>query len=181
VNGRWTLAGRVFGTLLLLCVVVGLAVRFGHLQATPDPATKHFPGGAALAADYSALIGSQVELYGSVVATDPVVVEGTYGGRKLTVTVASVQTNPNVGEYLHVFGVVEPGGTVRAIDTVVYPATGITLTYALSALAGLWTMVRFINRWQFSFADASFSPRSSSRISVPKLIPDRRAGGSDDA
>lgn len=176
---RWTLAGRVLVTVLLLGVAVALAVRFGHLEATPDPATKHFPDEAALAADYSSLVGSRVELYGSVTATNPVVVKGTYGGHELAVTVVDVTTDPAVGEYLHVYGVAEPGGTVRAIDTVVYPATGITFTYAVSALAGAWTVCRFLNRWTFAREEMAFTPRSEPRVKLTVLL--TAVGGGDRA
>lgn len=157
---------RVIGTLLLLGTTVLLAVWFGSLSATPDPASMHFPGGAELASNPSALVGSHIEIYGRVVATDPITIRGTYGGRDLQVAVHDVTTEPAVGEYLHVYGVVQADHSIRALDTVVYPATGITVTYAVSAVAAAWTLGRFMNRWRFDTTRFAFVPRDAPLVDL---------------
>jgi hypothetical protein len=159
-------AVRVAVSAVLVATAVLLMTEFGEMGQTPRPALMHFPGGAELAADYQSLVGSKVELYGRVISTEPVVVRGEYGGTDLSVRVVSVAGEPSVGQYLHVFGVVQQDGSIAAIDIVTYPESGIGFTYAVSGLAGVWSVARFLNRWQLDFDGAAFVPRGAPRFGV---------------
>lgn len=153
--------------LLLLGLAVLLMVWFGSLGATPHPDSWHLAGGDELATDYGGTVGQRVEIYGHVVSTDPVVIEGTYSGEDLRLTVDEVERDVSVGEYLHVYGVVEPGHSIGAIGTVVYPENGILFTYAVSVVAALWTLGRFLNRWRFDGGSMAFVRRNRRLVARP--------------
>lgn len=141
----WLLV-RTSLVVILIAAALGLNVWFGSLE--PAPAANDPPGGGDVAHDYDAYLGQRVEIYGQITATNPVVITGEYDDRRLSLKVTDVSTTVKRGEYLHVYGVVRPGGTIEAVDVVVYPADGIWYTYLVSCLAVVWLLYRALNHWE---------------------------------
>lgn len=157
-------AKRFVGTLLLSLLLFALCVRFGYIDATPNPSLMHFPGGEELVADYSSLVGSNVEVYGRVVSENPLLIQGNYSGERATFELKGVDRRVQKGEYLHVYATVRDDQTLTAIQTVVYPESGIRRTYLLSAVAGFWTVCRFINQWRFDVEAFAFTRRETTQV-----------------
>ena len=137
---RWATSG-----LLVVCLV-GLLVWFGSLG--PAPEAWALPGGDELAASDGELVGEEVELYGRVISSNPVVITGEYDDRQLEFVVVGLTEPVRAGQYLHLYGRPLPDGEIQALGSVVYPEGGTDYTYAVSTIALLWVGGRFFNRWR---------------------------------
>lgn len=130
----------------LLALLVGLAVWYGSLA--PNPAMGAYPGDDDLAADYDRYVGEHVTVGGRVVATDPVVMHARVDAQTtLELTITDTPGGVAVGDHVRVFGVVEPGATIRAIRVIAQPPTRVWYAYTVSFLAGLWVLGRLVRDW----------------------------------
>jgi len=146
--------GRVLGVALLVAVLFGLAVWYGTLLPAPEQGA--YPSGSDLAADYDARLGQQVQLTGTVVGTDPVViavgydrvVDGQARAGTVRFTVTGVGRPVAAGQNLQVYGTARPDRTIAARNVVTVPSERIVYMYAVSAVAGLWVLARILRRWR---------------------------------
>lgn len=141
---------RLLVVISLLAVLFGLCVLYGALE--PDPSVGAYPDGSELGTDYDRYVGERVSVGGEIVDTDPVVIEVEYGvDEVIRLRVVELDNSVGVaeGDYLRVYGVVEPDRTVRALNVFVVPQTGRWYTWSVSFLAGLWVLGRLVRHWQF--------------------------------
>lgn len=147
---------RAIAISLLLIALVGLFVWYGSLD--PDPALNEYPGADELGADDDAFVGQQASLGGTVVATEPVVIEVShdYGTDRYT-----VRNAPPVEEdqELRVFATVEPDNTLVAHETIVRDQWERTYMWAVSILAALWVFGRTLRHWRPDPERLAFRPR----------------------
>lgn len=152
------LGSRLLGLAVLLCVLFGLLVVAGTLA--PDPSMNRYPDHDDLGEDYDAYEGERVEVSGTVVAVDPVVVEHRYDtDGALTLTIENVDEPVEPGQELRVFGTARPGGTIDAEETVVVSRWETYYAWVVSFVAGLWVLTRFLRDWRFDPSTSSFEPR----------------------
>lgn len=115
------------GVLLLLVVLFSLCLWFGTLAPAPELGQYH--GEEELTADYSAYIDERVTVGGTVQSTSPVtIIVSSVRDDKLSLTVTNLNTNPDLGDYLQIFGVVREDHTIEAINAFVVPRTGLWYT-----------------------------------------------------
>lgn len=151
------LGSRLLGLAVLLCVLFGLLVGAGTLA--PDPAMNRYPDQYDLGGNYGAYEGEHVEVSGTVVAVDPVVIEHPYGNGVLTLTIENVDEPVETGQELRTFGTAHPGGMIDAERTVVVSRWETYYAWVASFVAGLWVLARFLRGWRFDPSTSSFGPR----------------------
>lgn len=137
---------RVVAVVVLLGALFGLCVWFGSLA--PDPTVGAYSDASDVGPSPTEYVGTAIEIGGRVVATDPVVIELTYGTRSRRVTVTDVSHPVAEGDTLRVFGTVTESGGVRATNSFAVPPAGGLYTYSISFLAGLWVLARLVTRWR---------------------------------
>lgn len=137
---------RVVLVALSLALLVGQLVWFGFGTHTPAGGATRLSA-STLHANYESYVDQRVAVTAPVVATDPVVValgEGT----DARLTVRDVEVRVSTGDRLKLYGVVEAGHEMRAIDAVAVPKCGLWYTYAVSLLAGVWVLLRIVCHWR---------------------------------
>lgn len=159
VSSRWpsTLHGRAVLVTVLVLAQLGLLVWFGSLN--PNPALGRYPGQESLATDYDVYVGERVSVDGRVVSTDPVTIRAEHPDGSLQLVITDVGHAVTEGDFLQVYGIVEPGGIVRAINTFAVPPTGRWYTWGVSFIAGLWVLGRVIHDWRFDRSTGGLAPR----------------------
>jgi len=158
--GVSTIRGRLAAAVLLVGVLVGLFLWAGTI--TPAADDRSFPDGDEVGPTPEAYVGERVSLSGTVVATDPAVVEVEYGvdGTR-TVTVTGVGATVDRGDSLRAFGTLTDGSTLSADRTVVREPWELRYMYGVSFLAGLWVLGRTLRRWRVDADRLAFVPRAS--------------------
>lgn len=166
--------GRVGLVALLVVVLAGLCVMFGVQSAVPN--TQTTPGNDDLAYDYERYVGDVVRVGGTVVGTDPVVIEAEYEffadgvvhSGTLELTVLELGAEVEVGDELRTYARVQPGNVVVARNAVVVPRWNYLYMYAVSAVAGVWVLGRLAMGWRL---DSSLAlVRRASPVSVSGLL-----------
>ncbi len=151
---------RLLALAVLLGLLSGSLVAAGTLA--PDPTANHYPDEQDLGREYAAYQGEKVELDGTVVETDPVVIEADYApDRTVALTIRSVDEPVAVGQRLGVFGIARPDHTIEARETVVVSRWETYYAWVVSLLAGLWVLARFVHGWRFDRSTVSFEPRGT--------------------
>jgi len=171
---------RLLAVVVLLAALFGLVVWHGTLDPAPDAGA--YPGSAELAADYDERLGDSVALEGEIVGIDPVVIESEYGvGESIRLTVVGLDPDVEIGEgaLLRVFGVVDPGRTIRAENAFVVPATGPLYASGISFLAGLWVLGRIVRRFRFDRSEPGLVRRDRPLAVRPLIGRDRSSAGGD--
>jgi hypothetical protein len=156
IETRWT---RLLVLGLLIGLLCSLLLWAGTLEA--DPTRNVFPDEDDFAVDYDAYIGADVETDGTILATNPVVVEVTPDGHEpLELTLTNVDP-PTVQEddQISVFGTLETDATISVTTITVRSPWEFQYMYLVSFLAGLWTLGRFRRHWTLNTDTLSFSPR----------------------
>jgi hypothetical protein len=151
---------RVVAVVVLLGALFSLTVWYGSLS--PDPTVGAYPGTEELAGDYDRYLGERVAIGGRIVGTEPVVIVAEYGvdsELRLRVVGLDDSVRPVKGDQLRVFGTVEPGRTVRALNAFTVPAWGIRYMLSVSFLAGLWMLGRIIRYWRVDWGSLALSRR----------------------
>ena len=160
----------LFGLLVLLAVAFGVSTSQG-LHPEQAPTVDH------IAADGSAYVGEPVQVSGTVVRTDPVVIAAEYehwtGDRYRTgvleLTVTGLETTVSPGQHLQVYGVLAEARTVEASNGVVVPAGNIVFMYGVSALAGVWVLARLVRGWTVDRETLAIEPRSEPLVTLAPL------------
>jgi len=137
---------RTGAVVALLAVLFGLCVWFGTLA--PAPEVGAYPDSDDIGPSPTEYVGTDVEIGGRVVATEPVVVELSYGTASRRVTVTDVSHPVTEGDTLRVFGTLTDSETIRASNSFAVPPSGAVYTYSISFLAGLWVLVRLVTQWR---------------------------------
>lgn len=158
---------RAGAIVVLLGVLVVLMIGYGLV--TPEPALGSYPSTGDIVVDYGQHVGDRVEVKGTVIRTDPAIIEDEYdiwvGDRYQTGTVririTGLERSVRPGQELWVFGVAQPDGNVEAINSVVVPAGARLYTYAISALAGVWVLYRLLRGWSFNRTTLALTPRET--------------------
>lgn len=151
-------SSRLLALVLLGSVLVVLLVAAGTL--TPSSELHHYPDTNDLSRDYAAHHGERVEVTGTVVRTDPVVIEADDDAdRRPTITITRIEEPVAVGQELRVFGTAQPGGTIAAHQAVAVSPWETYYMWAASFVAGVWVLARFLRGWRFDRATLSFTPR----------------------
>lgn len=154
----------------LAVLIILIALLAGHLiwfnTVGPNPAMGDYPGGGHLAADYEQYIGERVVVNGEVVDTNPVLVRyGPADDPKLFLTVTELSIQPERGDPISIFGIVRPDHTIEAINVVIHDRRGLSEyglshTWAVSFLAGIWVLGRILNHWRLNTHDLTLRPRA---------------------
>jgi hypothetical protein len=142
-----TVVFRGIAVCLILAGQVGLAVWFGadtHRTTEPGVVTR----GELLAGGLGDFVGRTVVITGTAVGVDPVRIELQDGAGDLTLTLSGLKTPVSVGDRVRVRGEVTAGGTVRVTRAFAVPQWGIRYVWSVSALAGLWVLVRLVRGWR---------------------------------
>ncbi|UVE50744.1 hypothetical protein KU306_02310 [Haloferax larsenii] len=149
---------RLAGLLVLLGCLFALMVAFGTLS--PNPEVGAYPEDEHLGANYGAWVGEKANFWGTVVKTNPTVVENTFDdGKVIRLRLSDTDTEVHLGDSVAVFGVVEPNHTLRVLNMYVIPATNFTYMYTVSFAAGVWVLVRLVRTWRIDPQSWSLEPR----------------------
>lgn len=153
-------AYRAIGLLLLIGCLGALVVDFGSLGPHPEQGIP--PGTGEITSAYDDYLGQQVLVYGTVTSVDPLRIRGEsllHGPVELAITGYSgpVET----GDTLSVHGVLRPEQTVEATEVVRKPGGTYWRTRVLSAVAGLWVLVRLLRHWRIDLLRLRARPRSA--------------------
>ncbi|WP_143414202.1 hypothetical protein [Halovenus aranensis] len=114
-----------------------------------------------IADDSAALIGEQVETSGTVVETNPVVIEAEIDdGRTIKLTIENVPT-VEPGETLLVTGELVDERIIGANTerTVVRKPWEVTYMYTISIIGAILVAARIANQWRFRPQEFVFEPR----------------------
>lgn len=125
----------------------------------PAPEVHHYPDSDDLAQDYAAHQGERVNIAGTVVQTDPVVIEADGGAHQPSLTILNVEEPVAVGQELRVFGTAQPEGTITAHETVAVSPWETYYMWAVSFVAGVWVLARFLRGWRFDRSTLGFTIR----------------------
>lgn len=118
-----------------------------------------FPDADDLAVDHHAYLGEEVVVYGLVEETEPVRISHDLDEESEVVfTVTGIDRPVREGQYLEVYAVARPDGTLEATNVVVVPGRGHWYAYGISLLGGLWTFARFLRHWRFDLERLGFTP-----------------------
>ena len=168
--------------LTTLCVLFGLlgllAFGFG-LSASQGPGPGQSPGVDHISPSDDAYVGQQVQVSGTVVRTDPVVIAVEYeywtGTRYRTgvleFTVTGLERTVSPGQHLQVYGVLAEARTVETTNSVVVPAGNIVFMYGVSALAGTWVLLRLVRGWTVDWRTLALEPRPEPFVTLAALDP----------
>lgn len=150
-------SSRLLALALLGGVLLVLLMAAGTL--TPASELHHYPDADDLSQDYAAHQGERVEVSGTIVRTDPVVIEVDDADRRPTLTVTNVTEPVAVGQELRVFGTARPNETIAAHETVIVSPWETYYMWTVSFVAGVWVLVRFLRGWRFDRSTLSFASR----------------------
>ena len=145
---------------LLIGVLGGLSVWHGTLA--PNAADGRYPGPDDIATDGDAVVGERVTVWGTVVATNPVVIETEPQGQpvRFTLTGESV-ADAAVGTEIGAHGTLQSAETVAVERALIQEPWELQYLYLISFGAGLWVLGRFLRGWSLDVSTLSFQPRSS--------------------
>ena len=147
---------RVLAIFVLCALLVGLFVWHGTLE--PEPAENRFPeNGALVAGELDE--GDQVVISGRIDAVESDTMDLTLHGVDGTATVENVDETGEPGENIWLYGTVRPEETVDTERAVVRAPWEAVYMYAISVLAAVWVLVRFLREWRFDREEWGFLPR----------------------
>lgn len=138
---------RVVALVGLCLVLVGLLVWSGTLQ--PDPGVGAYADQDWFVEDPERFLGDPVSGTGRVVDADPVRVSMEYGaGEYATVALDGVDHAVTEGRRIRVFGTLTGDRRIAVERSFTSPPNGLPYAYAVSFLAGLWTLSRIVRTWR---------------------------------
>ena len=149
---------RLIIIVILLGVLFSLFVLFGTVSY--DPAMNNFPGNDEIGPDPEAYTGKEVEAGGTVVATDPIIIEIEYGiDQSKEITLMNVDTSVSEGQRVSAFGTLTTDGTLDTERVLTSYPWEIWYMYAVSIIAALWVAARIVTQWKFDRDQLAFVPR----------------------
>jgi len=181
-------ASRLAALCVLFAVLAVLLFWYG-VPTPPDPQLGQVPTADHLATDADAYVGQPVQVTGTVVGTDPVVVEAGYeywsenryrtGTLELAVTGLTTDVTP--GQTLQVYGTLRDDRTIDATNSSVRTAGSRTFMYGISALAGVWVLARFVRGWTVDWDTFAVERRPEPFAPLAPLYDRLRPEGPTDA
>ena len=149
---------RLAAMALLTVVLAGLLVWAGTLSPADSP--RGGPDEDEVGPDRDAYVGERVTLSGTVVGTDPLVVDVEYGtGESFRATLAGADRSVSEDDRVSAFGTLESPSTLAVERVVVREPWELWYMYSVSFLGGLWVLVRILRRWRFDAERLAFVPR----------------------
>jgi hypothetical protein len=178
-----TRRARLGTVVVLVGLLIGLCVWFGTLG--PAPNAGRYPTAENIVHDQQSYQDTRVVVSGTVVETDPVVIEAQYetvvNGQFVSdttrFTIMGTTESIRSGHELQVFGTLTDAHVVHAANTVAIPPQRFLYMYLISFLAGLWVLGRLVQTWSFDGRTLSIHRRSTPRVEWRSLF----TGRGDDA
>jgi hypothetical protein len=172
--------------LLSLAVALGITcLAFGTLAPNPDAG--RYPSTDQVAPDPATYVGDPVVIDGDVEDTAPLTVSSTYTVVRdgqvergtATFVVTGVATRPTESDVVQVYGVLREDETIGARRVVVTPTRNVSYMYAVSAVAGLWALLRLSRRWRLDRQRLAVVPRDDA-LSLDDVTRHTRALATED-
>jgi len=151
---------RLLALIVLIAVLVGLLVLAGTVD--PDPRENRYPGGSDLVTNYETHVGHQASVSGTVVSTDPVIIEISKGVETAHLNVENYDRPVTEGKTLGVFGTVQPEATITAQRGYTREPWEEYYMYLVSFLAGLWVLARIVTGWRLDTDTWTITPKEIS-------------------
>lgn len=151
---------------VLLVVLASLFVWAGTIE--PDPADNNYPGNDEVVPNPDQYVGQQVSVGGTVVRTEPLTVEVSEQGERVTFVVEDVNPDVSSGDQLSVFGTLQSDYSVTVINVVHRDPWEAYYMYVVSLFAGLWVLGRLVNGWTVDTTDWTIVPRTDPLITLRK-------------
>ena len=157
--------------LLLICLLatalVGLFVLHGALQ--PNPADNHFPGNSEVTSGQLDT-GEYVVIAGEVSAIQENRVVIRLSGSDARVDLGEIDGHAEVGDDVWVSGYLREteenaDHEIETDRTIVRAPWEIGYMYAISMLAGIWILIRFVRGWTFGTQSFGLIPKHDSERS----------------
>jgi cytochrome c-type biogenesis protein CcmE len=149
---------RLMTFLGLVVSLVALLLWAGTLS--PNPGMNSFPGNAEAGPNPSVYLGQHVSLGGTVVSTQPVVVEIEYGVADMRqITFVNLDRSVSEGQQITGFGVLTDGSTLVIERVIVRSPWEIWYMYVISFFGGLWVLSRIVTHWEIDRDQLAFRPR----------------------
>ncbi|TQQ83007.1 hypothetical protein EGH24_06135 [Halonotius terrestris] len=144
--------------MLLLGLLFGLSVWHGTL--TTNAADGRYPGTEAIADDPTSILNEEVTVWGTVVDTDPVVIEVEPEGERFELTLTGdAVADVGIGDAVGAHGVLNSPDTIAVTNAVIQSAWELQYLYLVSFLAGLWVLGRFLRGWRLDYSTLTVRPR----------------------
>ncbi|WP_435196346.1 hypothetical protein [Natronomonas sp. EA1] len=156
---------RLTAIVGLLAVLFVLMVGYGVL--TPAPTLGAYPTENDPATNYNAYVDEHVQVAGTVIETDPVVIAAEYdqytqGTRRkgtIELTITNIDEPVERGQFVQVYGTATGDRAIIAANVVVVPAGNFRYMYIVSALAGLWVLGRLVRGWRIDWETGAVTRR----------------------
>ena len=148
---------RLLAVVVLLASLAVMFVWAGTLS--PDPAMNNYPGNTEVGAQPEAYVDQQVEIGGTVVATDPAVIEVEHPDGTHDVTLEGLDESVAEGQQVSAFGTLTDASTLQVDKALVRWPWETWYMYAVSFLGGLWVLARLLAHWRPDRARLAFRPR----------------------
>ncbi|WP_265110681.1 hypothetical protein [Halosolutus halophilus] len=172
--------GRLVGALLAVCLT-GFLLWAGTLPAS-DETLNAYPDEDQVGPAPEAYVGESVVLSGTVVATEPVVIETRYHdvSRQFTLDhAATAVRNTNdpieVGDRITAFGTLAEPSTLATERAIARAPWEFQYMYLVSFLGGCLALGSFLRHWRFDRARLAFVPRET-----PLALRGRQGSSRDD-
>ena len=150
---------RLLAVAFLIGLLVGLSVLHGTL--VPTATDGRYPGPEAIAINEDVPTGNAVTVWGTVVATDPVVIETEPRGQSVRFTLTGEPVaDVSVGTTVGVHGTLASPNNVAVDRALLQEPWELRYLYIISFVAGLWVLGRFLRGWHLDGSTLSFQPRS---------------------
>ncbi|ARS89958.1 hypothetical protein [Natrarchaeobaculum aegyptiacum] len=155
--------GRVLIAIALVGCLVGLIVGYGEVGN--EPLGDRLPTEDEFAPEPDAYVGERVVVVGTIVETDPVVMEVTYGDDRTTEFVLEgYVAEPSMDSRELVTGDLVDESTIVVVGSETREPWESYYMYGVSAVAVLWVVVRFVRGWRFDRAQLAFVPRATPAV-----------------
>lgn len=162
-----TWQSRVVALGFLLSMLFAACVGFGMLS--PNSEAGRYPHADDIAQNPETYVDNRVVMSGTVIRTDPLVVQAEYTAVRngafvkdtVRLTVTDIEPILQRGTTVQVFGTMTDKQTIHASNTIVVPARNYLYMYAISFIAGLWVLVRLLQQWRIEWCNLQLTPRSS--------------------
>lgn len=156
---------NVWVRVMLFVVLVGAVVGLAAYHDVEAGAHEPYPNSTAIYEDYSAHVGEETLLFGTVTDVDEsgaearIRVDTDQGPLRMSVQPFDVQVQP--GGVVQVYGRLNPDRVIRASNVeVVNPAGGSkAYKYAISAVGAVLILAYFFRDWQFDPNALAFEVR----------------------
>lgn len=156
--------GRAAAICCCLIAFAGLFVWGG--AASPEPPSYDNPSNVAVVPSPDAYVGEAVTLYGTVVATDPVVVRATSDDASIDITLRGADATHATGDEVMVVGTLRDDRTL-AVDRIVdrdrvadHEPWEYGYLLGVSLLGALWILGRVARQWRIDRTAVALTPRA---------------------